>query len=100
MAKKDSDVERLERENRELKRTNRHLLKQLKKVNKGYRKIREDEPQDDFEDEIEEEHKVRCNKCNSKSITQTSFTLVNGKVKTLKVCSECGHRESGERKND
>lgn len=95
MAKKDTDVERLERENRELKRLNRQLMKQLKKVNKGYRKIREEDPVEEDENFEEEVQKEKCPKCYEPSLEEKTFTIFGGKTKTIKVCQECGHRESG-----
>jgi len=87
---KDKDIERLEAENRELKKINRQLLKKLKQVNKGYRKVRE-EVEDDEPEEIEEEKEV-CPKCYSKSVKELKFSILGKKEKTIKTCEDCGHR--------
>lgn len=98
MAKnKDKDLERLELENRELKRQVRQIEKKLKQVNKGYRKARDheddlkDEPEDEPEDEQNSE-RIPCTSCNEGYLDETVFTLVNGKTKSFISCKSCGFR--------
>jgi len=89
---KDKDLERLELENRELKRQVRQIEKKLKQVNKGYRKARDHE--DDLKDEPEDENSERipCTSCDEGYLDETVFTLVNGKTKSFISCKSCGFR--------
>lgn len=62
-AKRDRDeVEVLQEKIRELKSINRSLHKQLKKINKGFRKIREydDEPEEEVKPKVEEKQCWDC----------------------------------------
>lgn len=61
--KPDNEIERLEAEIRELKQTNRSLLKRLKKVDKGYVKVKADRELKIPKDELEEDFDcVNCGK--------------------------------------
>lgn len=89
---KDDEMESLRREIRELKSINRQLMKQVKKLNKGYNKTKDDT--DDEPEEKEEVQKERCPKCTSPAIHDLEIKLSNGKPKVLKFCSACGWKKS------
>lgn len=81
----DSDVERLEEEVRELKSLNRTLMRQLKKVNRGYRKIREEDLE---EEEVKE---VKRSKDPCPTCREEVQTIQVG-PRTIKACRSCSWR--------
>ena len=91
--KKDKELERLEAENRELKKLNRQLLKKLKQVNKGYRKVRDSDVDETDEPEEKEDPKMEvCPKCFERKLKEVKFTILGKKEKIITICDSCGHR--------
>ena len=82
--REDTEVERLERENRELKAVIRSLTKQLKKTNRGYRKEREEK--EIKEDKLTNEIKM-CWDCGE---GQMNRIILLGR--SMRICSNCGKR--------
>lgn len=81
--KKDSELERLEKQNRELKQEVRSLQKQLKKLNKGYRSYLTKEEK--IETDAPEPPKIeRCAECGKGEVT--TRTVIN---RTWKECNVC-----------
>ena len=91
MARKDREedtVDRLERENRELKAVNRQLQKRLKKVDRRFKAKREMiETKEERElDKAEEKRPGDCPRCKENDITEIDMG-----VKTYETC-RCGFR--------
>lgn len=85
--KKDRDeVEVLEQRIRQLKSENRSLYKQLKKLNRGFRKIREyeDEPKEEVKPKVEEK---QCWDCKVGYLQR--FEILN---KYYRMCNNCSKR--------
>lgn len=89
--REEDELRRLEKEVRELKALNRSLMKQLKKLNRGYYKIREDL---DDEDEIEVEKYTLpiCEECGRGELIE--ITVLNRKFKR---CTTCDYRSRAEK---
>lgn len=87
-------VDRLERENRELKALNRSLMRRLKKVDKAYRAKQElveaeEEKVSRREDERAEEKKIgNCPKCRENDLKE-----INLGRKVYMTC-KCGYRQA------
>jgi predicted nuclease with TOPRIM domain len=82
--REDAALERLEKENRELKQAVRSLLKQLKKLNKGYNKLHEEEKIQ--EKDIPKPSEKICYDCGGNYIKHELLG------KTYRRCDNCGKR--------
>lgn len=83
---KHDEIERLEAEIRQLKQTNRSLLKRLKKVDKGYRKAKADREQGISKEDLDEGFDcVSCGKGYKQDVIIGPRRIV--------TCSNCDHRK-------
>lgn len=95
---KDDEEFRLQQENRELKALNRSLLKQLRKLNKGSRKIDLNDIKPEFppepvkEVELEERPDV-CPACKRSILKEMDLG-----IKTIKTCEICQYRSKPKNK--
>ena len=88
--RKDDDITRLEKENRELKSLNRSLMKRLKKVDRLWKEEFEKEP------EVEEDHFLppapkKCPECSNNII------VIEVAGRKLEKCSWCNWRSKAVR---
>ena len=83
--RKDDEVDRLEQKIRELKSENRSLQKRLKKLNKGYYKLRDQDKIE--EDDIPIEVK-RCWDCNGEG----EYRLIEIHRRRWRQCQNCGKK--------
>ena len=91
--REEDDVRRLEKELREIKAENRSLMKQLKKLNRGYHKIREDLDEDDQTDfEVEKYVLPTCHQCGKGELIQVEVV-----GRRWKRCTTCEYRSRAEK---
>lgn len=81
--RQEDETERLLKQNRELKATNRSLMKQLKKLNKGYYKLREEETIEDVPEVV----KKMCWDC---GFGEYKEIIVHNR--RWRACTNCGKR--------
>lgn len=87
-SREESENERLLKENRELKSINRSLLKQVKKLTKGYYKYLEDEEnKEEVEDFVEETVNKICWDCGTGDYKE--IIVVN---RRWRQCQNCGKK--------
>lgn len=79
----DDELSRLEKEIRELKAENRYLLKQLKKLNRGYYKLREEDTIEDVPEIV----KKMCWDCGFGEYQE--IVIYN---RRFRQCTNCGKR--------
>ena len=80
--REEDTLERLEKENRKLKSTVRSLLKQLKKINRGYNKLRDDDVIE--EKDIPQDIKKMCFECGAE------YKLITVHNRRFRKCQGCG----------
>lgn len=86
--RKDRDeVEELQKKIRELKSLNRSLHRQLKKINKGYRRIRDDEDSDEPEIIVVKPEIKVCYECERGVMEK--ITIMN---RYFRKCTNCNNR--------
>ena len=90
--KEEDEVEKLEKEIRELKMINRSLLKRLRKVDKGFDEFIKDKSEERQNEKYEEEKKPDCPNC------RKGFTArVNIAGRNFSRCEVCGWRSKAEK---
>jgi len=88
--REDRLLERLQEENRTLKQMNRSLQKQVKKLNRGYRKflaVQGEEEEREAVEEAKEVAKKICWDCN-----EGEFKKIEIAGRYFRLCNVCGKR--------
>jgi hypothetical protein len=92
--KEEDEVEKLEKEIRELKSLNRSLLRRLRKIDKGFNEyVKEANHEEEEEPRTPPERRSLCSSCGRSELTNIT---VAGRC--FKRCELCGWRSKTEKK--